>query len=293
MPDRRKPLFCHPLDLGTIATGNERTATPAAHLNRHKSAGLVWQSNGDTNLWVRGQFAASQVIDFCALMATNATTATQIRLRLGTSQAQVDGTAPYDSGNLPIIPSTGEAGVGDDEEVLIIDFLADTYEVSEPTVPEIVGAPHSFLEVSPQTTATWWRIDITGHTGDFEAAALVLGKKIEPSHYYDNTGHQFGHEDLGKLTLNRWGVPDEEPGVVLPTVEFTLSWQSEAEYEANWRALMREVGVRNVLYCCFDPAATDYRNGRTYLGYLRKAVPAVGVRKTKTYAMEFSLISIL
>lgn len=293
MPDRRKPLFCLPLDLGTIATGNARTETPATHLNRHKSAGLVWKSNGNTNLWVRGQFSTSQVIDFCALMGTNASLATNIRLRLGTTQAQVDGTAPYDSGALPIIPDTGVSPTGPDGETLNLNFLTQTYEVSLPLEPDFTGLPHSFLELPSQVAATWWRIDITGHTGDFEATALVLGTKIEPSRYYDNTGHQFGHEDLGKTTLTRWGVPDEEPGIVLPTVEFTLSWQTEAEYEANWRPLMPRLGLRNVLYCCFDPAETDYRNGRTYLGMLRKAVPAVGVRKPKTYAMEFSLISII
>lgn len=292
MPDRRKPLFCHPLDLGTIATGNARAETPATHLNRHKSAGLVWRSNGNSNLWVRGQLSQAQTIDFLALMATNASLATQIRLRLGTSQGEVDGTAPYDSGNIPIIPATGAIGVGPTGETLSLDFLTGTYGISTQADPVITGLPHAFHELPSAVSATWWRIDITSHTGDFEAGALVLGKKIEPSRFYDNTGHQFGEEDLGKMELNRWGVADEEPGLILPTIGFTLSWQTEAEYEANWRPLMRRVGLRNALYCCFDPAETDYRNGRTHLGFLRKAVPAVGVRKPKTYAMEFSMISL-
>lgn len=65
-----KPIFCLPIDLGTIATGNERDETPAAHLGHPESIGLVWRTNGNSNMWARGQLAAAEAISMCSLLAT-------------------------------------------------------------------------------------------------------------------------------------------------------------------------------------------------------------------------------
>jgi len=263
MAERRKPIFAVPLDLGAVASGNEAAGTPAKHLNRAKSVGLVWRTTSGANAWTRGQFAAPRSIDFCALLATNAAAGTKLRLRLGATQAEVDGVAPYDSGPVDIL------------------------------LPgQTPGSAHSHLEIEEPQAATWWRIDVTGHTGPFEAAILVLGRKIEPSHFY-NFDPEFSVQDLGTLQLSRWGVFDEAPGRVLQTVDFTLGWQSEDEFETQWRPVMKELGERGVIYCSFDPAPNQYRNGRTFLGPMRKAPAAKGTRKPKTYSQDFSLLSIL
>lgn len=269
MVDRRKPILCRPLDLGTIASGNQRAGTPAQHLGRHKAAGLVWRSDGAANVWARGQLPAGSVVDFFALLNTNAIDATRVRLRLGTSQAEVDGAADYDSGSVPIAVTT------------------------VPAEDAALATRHALLELDTPVPATWWRIDVTSHSGDFEAGFMVAGTKIEFDRFYDNTGHGFGARDLGKVEMSNWGVMDETPGKVLPTIDFTLSWLSEAEVEQSVRPLMRQIGVRQPVYCCFDPTSTAYRDTRTYFGPLQKALQTAGVRKPKTYSMEFSLISIL
>lgn len=263
MVERRKPIFVVPLELGAIASGNEGAGTPAKHLNRRNSVGLVWRTTSGANAWARGQFTEPQLIDFCALLATNAATGTKVRLRLGATQAEVDGTAPYDSGPQSIM-------------------LPD----------QIAGPANSHLELDEPQQATWWRIDVMGHTGPFQAAILVLGEKIEPSHFY-NFDPEFSVQDLGTLQLSRWGVFDEAPGRVLQTVDFTLGWQSEDAFETKWRPAMKQLGERGVIYCCFDPAPNVYRNGRTFLGPMRKAPAAKGTRKPKTYTQDFSLLSIL
>lgn len=148
MPTIRKPFFVIPLALGTIVAGNAQLGNPVFNLNRAKAIGLTWKTAGNTNVWARGNFTAARSIDFMALIAANALPGTLIRLRLGTTQAEVDGVAPYDSTALAFI---------------------------SPSITRTDGLYHSHLELPSVITATWWRIDITGHTGDFEAATLVLG----------------------------------------------------------------------------------------------------------------------
>lgn len=260
----RKPLFVVPLDLGTVATGNEVAGFAASNLGRHKALGLTWKSSGNTNLWVRGQFAASRAIDFMSLISANALPGTLIRLRLGTSQAEVDGgSAPYDSTALAFI---------------------------SPAITRDDGLYHSHLEIGSVQNATWWRIDITGHTGDFQAAHLVLGNSIEPSRFY-NLDFQYGARDLGGLDFSRWGVFDESPGAVLRRLEFTLAWVSEAEFEASFRAMMET--PRQIVYLCFDPEANTYRQARTYMGALEKPPFARGNKKPLTFTQDFVLNSMI
>lgn len=261
----RKPIFVVPLDLGTVVCGNARYGNPVFNLAEFKAAGLTWRTDGNGNLWARGKFATEQSIDFCSMIEANAQAGTTIRLRLGDTQAEVDGTAPYDSGNLTFI---------------------------DPAISQEDGLYHSHLEIGSVQTALWWRIDIGGHTGDFEASCLILGKQIVPDHCY-NPDFERGVEDLGDMSYGRWGVPDETPGAILRTLSLTIGWINEAEYEASFRPMAEKIGRRGAVYCCYNPEATAYRQGKTYLGTMRKPLFARGVPKPSTYAMDFEILSII
>lgn len=266
MPTIRKPFFVKPVDLGTFVAGNAVSGHPVFYLNRFKALGLTWRTDGASNVWARGQFTAAQDIDFMAMVSANALAGTKIRLRLGTTQAQVDGgAAPYDSG--------------------ATDFIS-------PAITRTDGLYHSHLELPSVQTATWWRIDITGHTGDFEASMLVMGRKIEPSHFY-NFDFEYGIEDLGTLDINRWGVFDENPGLIFRSADFTLAWQSEAEWESSFRPLFEVLGKREVVYLAFDPEPTTYRQARTYMGVMRKPPFAKGTRKSHTFSQDIQMLSMI
>lgn len=260
-----KPFFVIPLDLGTIATGNETAGYPAKNLNRFKAIGLTWKSTGNTNVWARGQFSAAQAIDFIGIISANALAGTQFRLRLGASQAAVDGTAGYDSGALTFI---------------------------NPSITRADGLYHAHFELPSVQTFQWWRIDITGHTGDFQASDLILGRKITPSRFY-NWGWDQGVRDLGDMSVSRFGVFDEEPGTIFRTINFTLAWQTEAEYEASFRPMIETLGKRGVVFLAFDPTANTYRQSRTYLGFLEKPPVTSAQRKALTYAQDFTLTSMI
>ena len=259
----RKPIFVIPKTLGTVVCGNARGGNPVFNLGEFNAIGLTWRTLGNGDVWARGQFEESASINFCAMMAANALAGTTIRLRLGTTQAEVDGAGIYDSGALPFI---------------------------SPSIVRDDGIYHSHLEMPSPITALWWRIDIGGHAGDFEASSLVLGKQIIPSRYY-NMDYERGIEDLGEINFGRWGVPDEIPGAIMRTLGFTLAWQTEAEFEANFRPMMETLGKRGAVYVCFDPDPTAYRQSKTYMGVTRKPPFARGLPKPLTVTQEFELLS--
>lgn len=260
-----RPLFVIPLPFTVHGTGNAKSNRPASYLAQPRYPGLVWQSDGNSNLWVRGQFASAQDIDFVSLIQCNAGTTSKLRVRLGTSQAEVDGTAPYDS-------------------------AAQT--IRSPAVTRDSGRYHSHLDMGSATSATWFRIDISDHTGDFEAATIVFGKKVQALRYYDSN-FEFGAEDLSNFDISVQGVPTIEEGLVLRSLNFRLSWVSAAEYEASFRRIIERLGKSNVIYVCFDPDAAAARNDKTYLGWLRQLPAAIQQRKPLTYGIEFAIRSLI
>lgn len=238
-----RPFAVLPLALTGIATGNERANRPASHLGLPQYPGMIWQSNGNTNLWVRGQFGgATQAIDFMGIMGANALPGTTFRLRLGTTQAQVDGTAPYDSG--------------------VQTFIS-------PARTRADGRFHAHWELPSVVNASWWRIDIGGHTGDFSASALILGQERQPARFY-NRDRELGYQDLGSLEIGRNGIAAETPGVVLKTMLFRLGWATEEEWWNLWAPLMQVKGKRQCLFWCFDPDPTVRRQDKTFLGFMAR-----------------------
>lgn len=260
-----RPLFVSPLNLGTMAAGGATAGHPVTNLNRHKALGLTWQVNG--NSWARGDFGVNRDVDFCALISSNAQAGTTLRLRLGDTQAQVDGVAPYDSGALPIISPVG---------MLTRD-----------------GFYHSHLELPSVQSKRHWRIDIGGHSGNFEASMLVLGRKVQQATRFYDYGFVFGGEDTGSAKITRHGVWDEEPGLKMRSCQFTLNWLTELEWETMYRPLTEIIGTSEPVYCVFDPQASIYRQNRSYYGKMEKAVTATGRRKPGTFGGEFNVLSII
>ena len=258
----QKPFAVLPLALTGIATRNAKSNRPASHLALTQYPAMRWESDGNGNLWVRGQFGgATAAVDFMSLMGANAQAGTTIRLRLGTTQAQVDGTAPYDSTALPFVT---------------------------PANTRADGLYHSHLEIGSVQSASWWRIDISGHTGDFIASALVLGLRRVPSNYY-NRDREIGFEDLGALEISRNGVPAETGGVVLRTLVFRLQWVEEEEFWTLWAPLMAEKGKRQVVYWCFDPEATARRQDKSVLGFFTRDLFMRGNDFPKANQMDFQI----
>lgn len=260
------PFVVAPLALGTVATGNELSYKPASHLGEFKDIGMTWKSSGASNLWVRGDFGSAKAVDFVALLSANAVSATTIRIRLGDSQANVDGAASYDSGAQTFI---------------------------SPSITREDGLYHSHWQLPSLQTRRWWRIDIGSHTGDFEASILVLGKRITPARYY-SAGFETGVQDQGTLEFGRWGVVNEETGLILRTLRFELGWVTEAEEYGSFAPLAEKLGKRGFALWCFDPTSSVYRQQKTYFGPVTEHLYAAGGKFAPgVYAREFSVLSII
>lgn len=260
------PFVVVPTPLGTITTGNEISAKPAAHLNEFVDIGMTWKSSGNTNLWVRGNFGSAKPVDFVSLLGANAQAGTTLRLRLGDTQAEVDGTADYDSGAQTFI---------------------------SPSITSDDGLYHSHWSLPSVQTKQWWRIDIGSHTGDFEAANLILGQKVTPSRYY-SAGFEMGVQDQGDIGFGRWGVVEQASGLIMRTLKFDLEWLTEAEEMTMFAPLMKKLGTRNPALWCFDPEPTTYRQAKTYFGVVKdNPFSTGGQTKPGTYARSFSILSLI
>jgi hypothetical protein len=266
MPIQR-PFAVIPHPLGTVTTGNERANRPAIHLGQFRDPGMVWQSNGNANLWVRGNFGSARPVDFVSLISTNAQAGTTARLRLGDSQAAVDGTASYDSGNQIII---------------------------SPSITREDGRYVWHWELPSLQTRQWWRIDIGSHTGDFQAAALVMGQEVQFADFYNQTGFEFGQEDAGEIDFGRFGVIEEVGGMKWRTLAMDFGWMSDSDRHTKFQPLRDKLGKTGVALWVFDPDATVQRQDKTYFGWLRSPV----VFKPSTFKQDrfqasFDIISMI
>lgn len=260
------PFFVVPHTLGAMATGNALSSNPVTHLGEHMYAGMTWKSSGASGVWARWNFGSALPVNYAGLLAANATASTTARLRLGDNQTEVDGTADYDSSAQAIRNPSG-------------------------TPADINGLYHWHWELPSLQTKQWGRLDIGSHSGDFEASMLVLGEKITVSRYYE-TPYERGYEDLGAMSLNRFGVPDVTDGVNLRVIQFTLGWMTEDEIETKILPMIGSRGRRKPLLLCFDPEESTYRQGRTYFGFMREGLRPRKVRFNQ-FESQFEFLSII
>lgn len=259
-----KPFMVVPAALTQIASGNERPGRAASNLGEFAYRGMVWRSNGSGSLWVRGSFGTAQLIGFVAMLGASAQPGTTIRIRLGASAAAVDGSgATYDSGALPFI---------------------------SPAITRTDAIYHSHHRLPTPVTATWWRVDIAGHSSDFEASMLAMGAVLEAARYYE-TDWRTGIRDLGSITFGRNGVPAVALGQKLRSLEYKLGWASEAEMETMLAPLDERVGRTTPFLTCFDPAPTPYRQRRTFFGW-QEEVPVVGKVAFNRFERGFQILSL-
>ena len=153
------PFFVKPLNLTSTfyAVGNERASNPMYNLGEFQYAGMTWRSNGNANLYVYIDFGAAQPIDFVGMLGANAQSGTTFRVAGDPTLAGLSAAPAYDSTPLPFIaPSVGNRALY-----------------------------NSHLSLSSPQTYRFWLIQVGGHTGDFEAAFLVMGQKFQPVRYYE------------------------------------------------------------------------------------------------------------
>lgn len=258
------PFAVVPLPFTTYSVQNERSNRPASHLSEFKSKGMVWQTNGNTTLLFKGDLGSPKPVNFVALLLTNAQPSTKFQFLMS---------------NDPTFASVG--------------YNSTALDIISPSITREDGLYHSHLEIPSVQTYRYFDLTISGHTGDFQAAFLVIGQKLTPATYY-NPDFEFGLEDQGSLEWTRYGVASEEDGVLMRKLKLTFSWLSQTDYETKFRPLTEKVGKRGMVYFCFDPEPTVYRQSKTYFGVLTEPPFATGAAPKQTnYEMPFELLSLI
>lgn len=266
----QKPIFVVPYNLGTVTcqTSNEIAGKVAAHVGEFNHIGMVFRSSssGTANPQITGDFGSAKPVDFFAMLGVNATAATGAYLILA------DAPYPFSSGT-QYNTSTAQT-------------------IINPSITRTDGLYNLYFELPSTQTFRYWAIYIYNHTGEFECAKVVLGKKVQLSKFY-SPDYARGVEDLGEIDVGRYGVPAITPGRIMRSLKMTFGWITTDEYESTIEPLLLAVGNRTPIYCCFDPEATVYRNAKTFFGWLRNPGYATGAIMPGCYSREFELLSMI
>jgi hypothetical protein len=233
------PFFVLPLAFTINAVGNQATTNPATNLAEFLYAGMTWKTTSAASCYVIVDLGAVQPIDFVGLLQTNAGSADTWIVTADATLSGITGTPSYSSGSLPII---------------------------SPTVTGRSGY-NSHLELSSRISVRYIKVSMTIAGAYLETPFLVIGKKVAPARYYEPEWES-GPDDQSIFAISRQGVPDIAPGRMLRRAAFTLSWMTEDEMESQIYPLLLAAGKTNPVFCCFDPAATIYRQNRTFFGWL-------------------------
>jgi hypothetical protein len=209
---------------------------------------MTWKTNQPSyNAFIRGDFGSPKRVNFMSFIKAYASASvTNFRLRMGTTQAAVDGTAEYDSGVQPFV---------------------------SPAIDTPDGKFTSHFEIPTVQEYRWYRIDLGNLNAFFESPALCLGEKVEFATYYNNTsGFSFGYDDMSEIEWGRYGVVDSTDGIGFRTLEMQFGWLTDLERKTKLEPLLRILKKKDVAFWCFDPDATTDRDGKTYWGWLQKPV---------------------
>jgi hypothetical protein len=181
---------------------------------------------------------AGRSVDTLALMGTLSGPTATWRIRAAGTQANLTAAPAYDTG--------------------AVTFHASSNLGRRPFY-------HGFHRLGAAVTHEWWRIDMANaNAPSFIARNLIIGLARQSVNYSRGAGQS--PVDLGTMGRNRFGTPDRAKGWRGRTLDFELSWLTEAEYEAKWRDLDQLVGTTDPVFVLPNPKANAYLHDRMGFG---------------------------
>jgi hypothetical protein len=180
---------------------NSSTITSTTFLS-HDEPGLVWRTAGATNNYLTVQLESGS-INVVALVGSNLAAGDTVRVRLGSSQAQVEG------GSAPIDYTTAiAAGTSQNESTFVIDKL---------------DAPVSY---------TFARIDFTSVSASYvEVGRLVIGEAVEA----------LGIDVNAEFTFENDTADSYFPYDTKPSWKVTFSGLKDSEFWNEWGTNLRKI----------------------------------------------------
>lgn len=128
---------------------------------------------------------------------------------------------------------------------------------------------HAYKRLAAVEASPWWRLTFTHLAPEFIARNLVIGLARSSVNYSRGQGQSF--MDLGSMTRNRFGTPDRTRGWRGRSIDLSLSWLSEAEYEAKWQELDLLLGAVDPCLLLPNSKPNAYTHDRIGFGTLEQA----------------------
>lgn len=177
-------------------------------------------------------------IDVVALLGTLTSNGAQWRIRAGGTAAEAahETAAPYDSGQIIFHTNAG---------------LANKRYY------------HGVHRLPAPVTHRFWNITLVSFNL-LLAKHLVVGLARKSVNYSRGAGSAAA--DLGKMARTRFGTPDRTRGWRSRSVDFELSWLTEAEFETKWSDLWHRVGTTDPVLALPNSKQNVYLNDRVAFG---------------------------
>lgn len=176
-------------------------------------------------------------IDTIALLGTLTAPGATWRIRGGATAAEAASeSAPYDSGTVTFHTNSGLGGKR---------FYHGLHRLPAPVT-------HRFWNI----TLSVFNLMLAKH--------LVVGLARKSVNYSRGAGSAAA--DLGKMARTRFGTPDRTRGWRSRSVDFELSWLTEAEFETKWSDLWHRVGTTDPVLAVPNSKQNVYLNDRIAFG---------------------------
>ena len=230
---------------------NSASTTPTTYL-QNDEPGLVWRTTGASSNYVTVQLAAGS-LNVISLAGTNLVAGDTIRIRLGNSQASVEGSsAPVDR------TATIAAGTPQNGTSFVIDKL------------------------SSPVTYTFARIDFTSVAGSYvEVSRLILGSAIVTDGIDVNAEFTFDNQTVNRL----------DPYHSKPTWKISLSGFKDAQFWNEWGDTLRSIS-KKIGFLFVPDLTSSYVQQQTIFGYVT-AIPKATLISTDYTTVEMVVQSLL
>lgn len=221
-------------DLAVLAASSQVSTLPVAFLQAMQPQ-KKWRSTGTTE-WITVELATAVAATAVSLVGHNLSSGATIRVRSGTTAANVTA-SPTGDVTVSAWPTSGK-----------------------PTVPNWPNYL-SLVTFNDTTPVRYWRIDIAdagNAAGYLEAGRLVIGAAWQPTTNFDLGGTPYGFNtlDIQVTTPTGYTFTDRRSASAPRTIALTITGADQREVLDGIAEIQRLRGMWGDVICCLDPAAT-------------------------------------
>lgn len=222
------------IDAAMVTASSEEGLLTADHVQTYRPD-QVWRATGATAEYIVWDFGEDIVVEALALVAHNLSSSATLRLRLGTSEANVTAAPGYDSGTVSAWPVSGKPAELDWQSYFSLLLAANA-----------VGYRYGRLDIA----------DATNTDGYVQAGRLFVGPAFVPAINIDlnPTLSLISSDEAGRSAFGH--TFGDNRGPAARVLQLPMSAVDEDEMGDELFELQRYCGLAKDFAFCLNPAAT-------------------------------------